>query len=103
MPEGTLQPEFQGLDRPAAGLAQGACRRASASPMFRVAMREIDLTPAAKEPPVRVYDPSGPYTDPAVTIDIRAGLPPLREPWIRARGDVEEVRRPRTCGPRTTA
>ncbi|MGH7089926.1 MAG: phosphomethylpyrimidine synthase ThiC, partial [Stellaceae bacterium] len=57
----------------------------------RVAMREIDLTPAAKEPPLRVYDPSGPYTDPAQAIDIRGGLPALRTPWIRARGDVEEV------------
>jgi phosphomethylpyrimidine synthase len=54
-------------------------------------MREIDLSPAAKEPPLRVYDPSGPFSDPAVTIDIRAGLAPLREAWIRARGDVEEV------------
>ena len=57
---------------------------------IRVAMREIDLTPSAKERPVRVYDPSGPYTDPAVAIDIRLGLTPLRDPWIRARGDVEE-------------
>jgi phosphomethylpyrimidine synthase len=60
-------------------------------PDLRVAMREIDITPSAKEPPLRVYDPSGPFTDPAITVDIRAGLPPLREPWIRARGDVEEV------------
>ncbi len=58
-------------------------------PEIRVAMREIDLAPSAKEPPVRVYDPSGPYTDPTVTIDIRAGLPPLRAGWIAARGDVE--------------
>jgi phosphomethylpyrimidine synthase len=59
-------------------------------PDIRVAMREIDLTASAKEPPVRVYDPSGPYTDPAAAIDIRQGLPALRAPWIRARGDVEE-------------
>jgi len=56
---------------------------------LRVAMREIDLAPSAKEPPVRVYDASGPYTDPAVAIDIQAGLPPLRRKWIEARGDVE--------------
>src|SRR5690348_18318640 len=43
----------------------------------------------AKEKPIRAYDPSGPYTDPAVAIDIRAGLAPLREKWILARGDVE--------------
>ena len=42
---------------------------------LRVAMREIDLEPGANEPPVRVYDTSGPYSDPAVAIDIRTGLP----------------------------
>src|SRR6187399_935828 len=55
-----------------------------------VAMREIDLEPSSGEPPVRVYDTSGPYTDPAATIDIAAGLPPLRREWQLARGDVEE-------------
>jgi phosphomethylpyrimidine synthase len=58
-------------------------------PDIRVPMREIDLDPSAKEPPVRVYDTSGPYSDPKAVIDITAGLPRLREPWIRARGDVE--------------
>ena len=58
---------------------------------FNVAMREIVLEPSANEPPLRVYDTSGPYTDPAATIDIAAGLPELRRDWIRARGDVEEV------------
>ncbi len=57
---------------------------------IRVPMREIDLHETAKEPPLRVYDPSGPYTDPAVAIDIDSGLAPLRAPWIQARGDVEE-------------
>ncbi|HLV07915.1 MAG TPA: phosphomethylpyrimidine synthase ThiC [Croceibacterium sp.] len=57
---------------------------------LRVAMREIDLEPSSGEPPVRVYDTSGPYTDPAATIDIAAGLPPLRREWQLARGDVEE-------------
>jgi phosphomethylpyrimidine synthase len=56
-----------------------------------VAMREIHLEPSSGEPPLRVYDCSGPYTDPAATIDIMAGLPELRRDWIRARGDVEEV------------
>ena len=60
-----------------------------AVPAVRVAMREIALEPGAKEPPVRVYDTSGPYTDPAATIDIQAGLPALRRDWIVARGDVE--------------
>jgi phosphomethylpyrimidine synthase len=65
---------------------------------LRVALREIDLSPAAKEPPVRVYDPSGPYTDPAIAIDIGAGLAGLRDDWIRARGDVE-VRQGRSTRP----
>src|SRR3954466_942044 len=58
---------------------------------YRVAMREIDLEPTSGEPPLRVYDCSGPYTDPEARIDIMAGLPELRSDWIRGRGDVEEV------------
>ncbi len=56
---------------------------------LKVAMREIDLEPSSGEPPVRVYDTSGPYTDPSATIDISAGLPQLRREWQLARGDVE--------------
>ena len=55
----------------------------------RVAMREIHLEPSSGEPPLRVYDTSGPYTDPDQRIDIMAGLPQLRREWITARGDVE--------------
>ena len=58
-------------------------------PDIRVAMREIALDPSAKEPPLRVYDTSGPYTDPLHPTDIRRGLPALRAGWIEARGDVE--------------
>ena len=54
---------------------------------IRVAMREIDLE--GDEPSVRVYDTSGPYTDPNAHIDINAGLAPLRRDWILSRGDVE--------------
>ena len=61
----------------------------SLHPEIRVAMREVALDPSANEPPVRIYDPSGPYTDDGATIDIAAGLPRLRTPWIEARGDVE--------------
>ena len=57
---------------------------------LKVAMREIDLEPGSGEPPVRVYDTSGPYTDPNARIDIMAGLPTLRRDWIIGRGDVEE-------------
>ena len=58
-------------------------------PEVSVAMREIALEPSSGEPPVRVYDTSGPYTDAKVPIDIAAGLPLLRHDWIVARGDVE--------------
>ncbi|WP_375272872.1 phosphomethylpyrimidine synthase ThiC [Sphingomonas sp.] len=54
-----------------------------------VAMRAIDLDPSSGEPPLNVYDTSGPYTDPNARIDIMAGLPSLRRDWIMARGDVE--------------
>ncbi|WP_343344901.1 phosphomethylpyrimidine synthase ThiC [Sphingomicrobium sp. XHP0239] len=57
---------------------------------IRVAMREVHLEPSSAEPPVPVYDPSGPYTDENATIDIMSGLPELRRDWIRNRGDVEE-------------
>jgi phosphomethylpyrimidine synthase len=53
----------------------------------RVAMRDIALS--GNEAPLVVYDCSGPYTDPAVAIDITKGLAPLRAPWIEARGDTE--------------
>ncbi|MGE5506721.1 MAG: phosphomethylpyrimidine synthase ThiC [Actinomycetota bacterium] len=62
---------------------------AGSRPDMRVAMREVDLEPSAGEPPVRLYDCSGPYTDPSVKVDITKGLVPLREKWILERGDVE--------------
>ncbi len=64
-------------------------------PDIRVPMREISQadTPTQfggeKNPPIFVYDCSGPYTDPNVKIDIRQGLPALRQPWIEERGDTE--------------
>src|SRR5436190_8621563 len=57
----------------------------------RVALRQVELEPTSGEPPVILYDTSGPYTDPEARIDILAGLPELRRDWIRERGDVEEV------------
>ena len=56
-------------------------------PEVMVPYREIALHPTAKEPPIRVYDTTGPYSDPAVTIDVHKGLPRIRSPWIAARGD----------------
>src|SRR4051812_32324953 len=58
---------------------------------LRVAMRAVDLEPSSGEPPVVLYDTSGPYSDTQQRIDIMAGLPELRREWIRGRGDVEEV------------
>ncbi|MEO1015137.1 MAG: phosphomethylpyrimidine synthase ThiC [Pseudomonadota bacterium] len=57
---------------------------------IRVPVREIDLHPSAEEPPVPVYDTSGPYTDPAVAIDVEKGLPRTRTAWVKERGGVEE-------------
>jgi phosphomethylpyrimidine synthase len=59
-------------------------------PDIRVPMRQISVHESANEPPLKVYDTSGPYTDPDAKIDIDAGLPRLRVPWITGRGDVEE-------------
>ncbi|MGQ3674096.1 phosphomethylpyrimidine synthase ThiC [Xanthobacter sp. TB0139] len=59
-------------------------------PDVRVAMREIAISDPA-EKPLRVYDTSGPYTDPEAVIDLTKGLPALRAEWILARGDVEDI------------
>jgi len=58
-------------------------------PGVMVPYREIVLHPTANEPPVRVYDTTGPYTDPAVQIDVHEGLPKIRAPWIAQRADAE--------------
>ncbi len=65
-------------------------------PDLRVGMREILQSPTPGEPPednppIPVYDTSGPYTDPAVDIDLERGLAPLREAWIEERGDSERL------------
>jgi len=60
---------------------------------IRVPMRTITLQDSAQEPPMRVYDTSGPYTDPEAKPDIRAGLPRHRAAWIVERGDVESADR----------
>ena len=67
-----------------------------------VGMREISLTDSKpmfvdgefkklSNPPITVYDTSGPYTDPEVNIDVKVGIPRLREQWIFDRGDVERL------------
>jgi phosphomethylpyrimidine synthase len=62
---------------------------AQGNPDVKVAMREIHLDPSCDDAPVRVYDTSGPYTDPVAKINIMAGLPQFRRDWIVGRGDVE--------------
>ena len=79
---------------------------AGSRPDLRVPMREITQSdtpvhfgataagraaPAEKNPALFVYDTSGPYTDPAVKIDIRSGLAPLRQAWIEERNDTETL------------
>ena len=59
-------------------------------PDISVPHREIDLHPSANEPPLPVYDTSGPYTDPSVTIDVEKGLARDRRDWVLERGGVEE-------------
>jgi phosphomethylpyrimidine synthase len=67
-------------------------------PEVNVFMREIELNDTKihgggieKNMPITVYDTSGPYTDPSVDIDIKKGLPRLRESWIMRRGDLERL------------
>ncbi len=55
-------------------------------PDVLVPFREIVLDPSAKEEPVRLYDCSGPYTESNASIDLAAGLPPVRAPWLAKRG-----------------
>ncbi len=70
---------------------------AGSRPDLRVPMREISQsdTPASfgaeKNPAITVYDTSGPYSDPSVSIDIRSGLPAPRAAWITERNDTEEL------------
>jgi phosphomethylpyrimidine synthase len=65
-------------------------------PDIQVPMREIELSPTTgtfgeeENPPVRIYDTGGPYTDPNYTVDITKGLPAPRSAWIHERKDVEE-------------
>jgi len=69
-------------------------------PDLQVPMREITLTSTQTEsgvegnPPIRVYDSSGIYSDADCEIDLRAGLPSLRAPWILERGDSEQLKSP---------
>jgi phosphomethylpyrimidine synthase len=67
---------------------------------IRVPMREVTLTPThtsqgtEENPPVYIYDTSGPYTDPQVSIDLLSGLPDMRSTWIEERGDTRRLTGP---------
>ncbi len=72
------------------------------TPDILVPMREITLSPTRAHPrgpvltdnaPFRVYDTSGPSSDPLIETTVQQGLPPLRLPWIQARGAYDEVNR----------
>lgn len=68
-------------------------------PDIRVPFREVAVHPSANEPPVTMYDSSGPYTDPSVTIDIKRGLPKVKSSWQLDRGDIAPVAEPREVKP----
>src|SRR5699024_5656943 len=103
-PEPTMNAQLSDLARDAQKLSASVTRPLAGSTKvyvdgsredIRVPMREIAQadTPAMfgvqQNPPVTVYDTSGPYTDPDYHADLSAGLPPLRTAWIDARGDTE--------------
>ena len=69
-------------------------------PYIKVGMQKVNLTPTVTvnekgektvtpNAPVYVYDTSGPFSDPNISIDLKKGLPRMREEWITSRGDVE--------------
>ena len=68
-------------------------------PDIRVPFREVAVHPSANEPPVTIYDSSGPYTDPTVAIDIKRGLPHVKSSWQLDRGDIAPVLNPREVKP----
>jgi len=99
---------MQSGSAPVDGTALAACLKpfpastkihvAGSQPGVQVPFRQIQLQPTrdfkdqlTENAPVVLYDTSGPYTDPAVTIDVAKGLKPLRQDWILGRGDVEEL------------
>ncbi|MCY4144264.1 MAG: phosphomethylpyrimidine synthase ThiC [Gammaproteobacteria bacterium] len=103
MSENTNLPHVAGIGEDALQPLPGSRKiHVNANGGMRVAMREILVTPTPaqgtpgdntshleRNPPVRVYDTSGPYTDPEVETNVRQGLPRFRDQWIEARDDTE--------------
>jgi phosphomethylpyrimidine synthase len=81
-----LSPSLSITTGPLPGSAKGHVETPSG---LRVPFREVALHPTANEPPLRLYDTSGPYTDPALRVDIHAGLPRPRDAWLRGHADLE--------------
>ncbi|HZZ33296.1 MAG TPA: phosphomethylpyrimidine synthase ThiC [Phenylobacterium sp.] len=100
-PAGTLEPAPKGQNVPT-GERPGSKKVYQPGvlwPDIRVPFREVAVHPSANEPALTLYDPSGPYTDPTVSIDIEKGLSKTREPWVVSRGDIEIVEDPRQVKP----
>ena len=74
-----------------------------AAPDLRVPLREIIFREGAGEPNLPVYDTSGPYTDPAVAIDVNAGLPRSRIAWVQGARRRRGIPGPRRSSRKTTA
>lgn len=81
--------------------AEKAYMQGQMFPFIRVGMQKVNLTPTVTivdgqkvmtpNAPVYIYDTSGPFSDPSITIDLKKGLPRMRESWITGRGDVEQL------------
>ncbi len=95
-------PRIQGITRGPLPASRKVFVSGTQYPDLRVPMREISQTPTfvgktdgtrtpVANPPVVVYDTSGPYTDAAANLDLTQGLPSVRKAWILERGDVEEL------------
>ncbi len=80
------------------------CYVQGSRPDLRVGMREVLQSPTTEgvlrrpNPPIPLYDTSGPYADPDAAVDLAGGLPPLRAGWIAERGDTEASSRPPAVG-----
>ncbi len=91
---------FATLRLPTAFPASSKKYMAGSRPDLRVPYREIALSPThhshgtEDNPPMPVYDCSGPFSDPECIVDLAEGLPKLRRPWIEERGDTEHLKEP---------
>ena len=88
-------------DKKAYAHAEKAYMQGTLFPFIKVGMQKVNLTPTVTivngekvmtpNAPVYVYDTSGPFSDPNIKIDLKKGLPRMRENWIVERGDVEQL------------